>query len=497
MAALTHGPWVMWTRDTSARIWFRLDGAGTVSARAGAVFSSPVPVDASTNYCGCVVLEPLAAGTEYLYQLTVDGVAAGGPYSFRTMPPEGQPGSFTAFFSTCAHFDINETLTGWQAYVPFGRYMDGLKGTSKFLIMAGDFEIAPPATTEDLTGRRADLLTIRGRHPEMLDVHAKLPTYAVWDDWDFLSNNSAGGNHPVGKFVAAQVWREMWAGSPAWPDPVAIYQSFRVADCLFLLVDGRFFRDATPGTLNPAIANRTRAGHDYLNARWLGDAQLAWIKQTLLDNADAPFKFFVMGDSLADHSAVGPFGAAARESVGLYYRRDRNDLLAWLAQNPACAEGLIVLNGDDHRGLLRVIDDWRDPEPIGCVPQADQLPAATWPSHPYVTVPELKMCPFGVFPALDNLTDNWRGSPFAVFEDLTRQGFVGRLEVDTGGREPRAIFSWVSLGSANTGTYADVVRSWGFSRVGKTMTFEPLPRADSPYTGAAGSGSGWTPVVLP
>ncbi len=448
MATLSTPPIISHATDRLIRVCLRLDSAGTATVRVG-TNNSTVTVSAEHDFCGHAEISGLDPGTRYAYEVEIGGALAYGPVEFMTLPEEGEPGAFGLF----GIFDVHDDFNNFGLALPILQ-QKRRDGTALACFAGGDFEFqlstGIPLSLSQIrtfarTGRIAD--GIAGSKARFL---AGLPLWQTWDDWDSYSNNGAGmlpaTNARVSREDARQVNGEYFSGAP-FVHPLAVYKSVRIADCLLMLLDNRCFRVRNPGTIDWDDTSNATLTYSYLdeNPSW-GAEQLQWIKDTLLANADAPFKFIVNGCTLVDACHSGLIGISRRDSMGIYHRKERHNLLAWLTDHPDVARGCVFFTGDDHHPCFHVPTEWRDQEPL----IAGTTPAVTWPSHRYLPVPEVKFSPFGFDDeGSADLGAPWFGSPHEVFNAGTL-GVLGLVEVDTTKPSaPRAKFRWISLASGD------------------------------------------------
>lgn len=436
MAVLVAGPWLQWTRDTSCRIWCQLDSSGSVKVSAGGLSASAtLGTDPFTGY---VELTGLAASTRYTYRIEVDGVDAGLERSFRTMPAEGQPGVFQ-LLQISDHHDVDDPAVD-AGYARLLKHADATEHLPSLCVINGDFEIPEPphsTATDDLATRRTEMSLLRANGFPASNrnlFHGRIPSYCIWDDWDYLGNNSAGQiETAAARDAAATTYREFWAGSPSLVDSEAIYHSFVVADCLFILLDVRTKREGTPGsTGGPAIGSWDWQNDD---DAW-GATQIAWLKSELTAHASKPWKFIFTGCNIVDnvnsHTVAGP---GRRDSVGIYHRRERNDIMQWMRDNPTAARGVIWWKGDDHLPHVNFGRKFREPEADPTVAGEGSLELGDM----LVLASQIRFDP----PA-DNLYEPWWGHPSEYFAAAVH-GYW-RVHVDTVQDPPVATFVLEDMG---------------------------------------------------
>ena len=130
-------------------------------------------------------------------------------------------------------------------------------------------------------------------------------------------------------------------------------------NALYINTDTRSYRDIRLKTANGG-ADDTGARADNPNRTYLGDTQLAWLKQTLLDaqNAGTPWKFVSLSDPIDQLGPIGgalsgtltPVNSDGGKSYMGGYRAERNDLLKFIADNGI--KNVVFLSADDHQNRI-------------------------------------------------------------------------------------------------------------------------------------------------
>lgn len=438
MPSLEAGPVLQGAWPDRLNVWFALDGPGSASVRIG---GQQVSADVETDHhTGLVSFQGLQPETSYEYELLVDGQVASGPWQTMTMPAPGSPSRFVLFVANDRH---RANIYAYdRALVALDRF---LGNTPILALSVGDWELIDDSLMDSYSDRIERLILLRrhsgpgGLNPEKAEFLSRLPMVATWDDWDSWGNNcsKAGPNAPDRPAIARQVWRDTWQGmNPPANESDGIYRSFVVGEVFFLLLDNRTHRDGCPRSIPPvSVAD----GYDYQNARVWGDTQLDWMKAQLLANANAPFKVVGHGCDFMDHVRGGvEFGASWRDSMGIYLRRDRNDLLSWLKDNRDCARGMVWLTGDSHIQAVRYTDKFRDPEPLDGPAAADSEPDPSTPQRRYVPILEVKQC----WPSGAILATEWYGAESERF--LKPDNAFGLNTFNTELDQPKATCRWIS-----------------------------------------------------
>ncbi|MBS9383587.1 MAG: SdiA-regulated domain-containing protein [Dolichospermum sp. BR01] len=130
-------------------------------------------------------------------------------------------------------------------------------------------------------------------------------------------------------------------------------------NALYINTDSRSYRDIRLKTANGG-ADDTGSRADNPDRTYLGDTQLAWLKQTLLDaqTAGTPWKFVSLSDPI---DQLGPIGGALSGTITSVnsdggksymggYRAERNDLLKFIADNGI--KNVVFLSADDHQNRI-------------------------------------------------------------------------------------------------------------------------------------------------
>ncbi|HMV70134.1 MAG TPA: alkaline phosphatase D family protein, partial [Myxococcota bacterium] len=328
-AMVTHGPIVGAVGPRSAELWVRTDAAREIEVRVG--LASPLsPADrvttrwteAGSDFAEVVRVEGLAPDTAYQYEvLPAGGAPVSG--SFRTGPDRG-PGAFRFSFGSCAR-DANQ---------PIFATIDSLD--PDFFLFVGDNHYGNTGELSDLR----QWYRFAHSRPERAAMMRHVPTVAVWDDHDFVGNDTLGD--APGKENALRAFREYWANdSYGTPETPGIFSTWWWGDVELFLLDDRYWRG--------------------LDGNLLGDAQTAWLLSELRAS-DATFKLLVTGSQWTPDGSADSWAA---------WPQALDDLLAVIADE--AIGGVVFLSGDVHRSELRTVP----PAPGGYrVPELTSSPLA-------------------------------------------------------------------------------------------------------------------------
>lgn len=260
-------------------------------------------------------LEPARA---YHYALTLGDPIDDAPLgSFRT--PSLGPQSFTIAIGACAR-----TASSHPVFDTIRQH------APLFFLHLGDFHYENVARREPWPHIQALEKSLTA--PAQARLYASIPVAYIWDDHDFVGNNSNGRSRArMGARTAYQLAVPHYPLAAGRGD-VAIYQSFVIGRVLFILTDSRSER--TP--------HRAR---DSPSKTMLGEKQKRWFKRTIEESGEQAL--IVWANSL-------PWIGAARSRSDSWagYDHERRELASWIRRY---ARGrLVMVSGDAH---MLAIDD--------------------------------------------------------------------------------------------------------------------------------------------
>lgn len=326
----------MWSgavTSSGARVNAKITGTSARLAVAdNSAMSSPTffgPVSPAMNIVK-LTATGLAQNTQYWYRIedtgVVDTTKTG---KFRTHKPVGTPFSFGFCASACAGLD--PAYPGTSGLVPtrisnhpvfdeirapnplFFAHMGDLHyynlGSGSFGIGGGTFANYRSAYDDVLAQSR------------QAQLYREVPIVYNWDDHCFGPNDSDGTY--ATKATAAAVYRERVPSYPLVEASGAIYHTFQVGRVQYVVLDGRYERDAPTDP-----APRT----------YLGSAQLAWL-ENLLQTSDAAFLIVQMAQPIMSNGTT---------SWGGSYDEERQDLYAMFGDTGWVGR-MFGIAGDQHQ----------------------------------------------------------------------------------------------------------------------------------------------------
>lgn len=271
-------------------------------------YSSPV---ASSNRIARMTISGLTAGTDYYYAVEIDGALSTSlTGTFRTKPAA----SFTFAFGTCNSDGSNHAV-----------FDQIVTEDPDFFLHLGDLhyhDFSTANTAQYLSAYDEALAAGPGT------VFRQIASHYVYDDHDYGPNDSAGDF--VGRDNAVEAYRAR-VPYPTLEETGAtdaVYHSFEVGRCVFIVTDLR-------------SESSNKADTDNSSKTMMGATQKAWFKGLLSDPANAN-KFFFWCCSRVWHANT----SAGHDSWG-GYNTERVELADYIKAN--CSGRIAILTGDRHQ----------------------------------------------------------------------------------------------------------------------------------------------------
>ena len=309
---LTEKPMVGHTTASSTRLWLHASAAwpaqlevASEASFAQPIAGAPVLPAQSAGFMSEAEVTGLQSGAAYWLRLKVDGkVAYTAPAPVVLAPAAASKSAFA--FVSCAKAEDQPGFGAIEALQPNG------------LLMLGDNHY----------GNTADLDNLRWWYrkmhaePHFAQLAARTPTWAIWDDHDYVGNNTNG--KAPGKATALQVFGEAWANASAGtPQTKGVFHQFTWGQAEFFLTDGRYWRDVEGDVL--------------------GKGQTAWLQAALLASK-ATFKLVACGSRFTLQGSDDSWAA---------YPAAQKALMDFIFANKI--PGVVFLSGDIHRHEVRKI----------------------------------------------------------------------------------------------------------------------------------------------
>lgn len=322
--------WVQTTQPALVQIKYWLQGETNKSQTTRAIQTTE-----DGDHIATFILKGLEFGKRYDYELLLNGkvVHRDYPLTFQTQPHwrwRGDPPNFSFALGSCSYitdepFDRPGTPYGGD----FEIFTAIHQQKPHFMLWLGDnvYFREPDWLTENA-------MRYRFRHDRQLQTLQPLlgsaHHYAIWDDHDYGPNDSDGSFRLKG--AALKIHRDYWPQVVyGTPETNGCFFRFEWGDVEFFMLDDRYHRSPNAMPLG-------------LEKRMLGEAQMKWLKEALL-NSRAPFKIIANGGQMINPMTL-------YEGWGLF-PHERDEFLAFIAQHKI--SGILFLSGDRHiTELLKV-----------------------------------------------------------------------------------------------------------------------------------------------
>jgi alkaline phosphatase D len=332
------GPFIGHVTDTTANIWAYAGpretplvleiekSASEVGDKDGAASGQRLEEtpNAAAHHAVKFHVEGLEPHTRYVFKISLaDDPVAAVRGSFATAPGAGKPAKFRMSVASC--FGGAYRRENGRTREVRGEYHNAswqllMDRHPDLQLIIGDNVYADSTDYNHLW----DSYTLeRTNNRPFGEAIRMIPTYAVWDDHDYGSNNS-DGTEP-GKEDSLRAFGEVYANPPrTGAGGPGIYTNFSWGGVDFFLLDGRYHR-----TPNEAPNDDKK--------RYLGDEQFDWLI-TRLKESKAPFKLLVNGST---------WGAKLREDSWNSFNFERIRLWKAIVENNI--SGVVFVSGDIHR----------------------------------------------------------------------------------------------------------------------------------------------------
>ncbi|HEY4377476.1 MAG TPA: alkaline phosphatase D family protein, partial [Acidimicrobiales bacterium] len=264
---------VIWTRVTAATdgspipvLWTVADDDTFSTIRAGGMMLAT----AADGYCVSVPVTGLEADSWYVYRFEVDGTI-GRTGRLRTTPAPGSSPDHLRFAFACCQ-QLNPSWFVAHKAIAAEPGLD-------FFMHLGDYVYVSDTGTQTVDDYRGCYRRWRER-PELRDLHAALPTVAIWDDGEYYNGIDRTGP-PQRLANAKQAWFEAWPFLNAGDDN--IYRAVRWGDLADIpVLDVRSHsdpdRDDVQLTTDDTAPMRSTLGTDQFTwlTNLLGSSTAAW-----------------------------------------------------------------------------------------------------------------------------------------------------------------------------------------------------------------------------
>lgn len=391
---ITHGPVLGAVTPSSARVYYstNIPASLTIQVSKDSLFSDITQfenITTAASYNTAITdLTGLDPSTRYYYRVLVNDLLQPGRGTFRSFPPEGEPGYYRIVVGSCNYNPGPGGGSGNPFYQNDLMFQDIVDFDPDIVLHLGDWGYTPnPLGIEYnlFPDKRAESFKLRYNDYNFKNyILPNLPVTYTYDD-DYIVNGNAGWTYPVireerlpngdTKYVlldlplppgvqegATQAYFDHF---PSYPQVTSsgIQHSFKLGNIEFFMtaIRGASSPVHAPFKYNPLLNIYTfqaPVGHSIL-----GDEQRQWLLDGL-SNSTADWKVIssgvvfnkALGDligtvllgQLFDRSLV-EFAAALAYMWG-GYPKDQNGLLKHIKDNEI--NNVIMLSGDTHSSML-------------------------------------------------------------------------------------------------------------------------------------------------
>ncbi|MAB89081.1 MAG: alkaline phosphatase [Planctomycetes bacterium] len=318
---LAMGPMIGAVGPNDARVWVRTTDATTVVLHIDGKVASSASTSPEADFTAVLHATGLEPDRRYSASIWMESdgrkPSVASTSSFRTAPAAGTPRTFTLAFG------------GGAGFTPqFERMWDSVGATQPdLLLLMGDNVYIDHPKHPDVQRFCYHRRQSSGPYRRLL---SHVPTFSIWDDHDFGTNDCQGGpdvDKPAWKRPVWNVFKQNWA-NPSYGGGAArpgCWYRFTWGSVDFFMLDGRTYR--------------TKPRKDGVGTM-LGPHQKAWLKQELLASK-SPFKVLCSPVPWA----AGTKGGSKDTWDG--YPLERAEIYGFLADKGI--SGVVQISADRHR----------------------------------------------------------------------------------------------------------------------------------------------------
>ena len=325
---LTHSPLLGGPEPDRFRVQVRTDATRQVILRAGTLPDLSDAVDVDYAYPGpeddfTATLEARGASPDqtYHYGIVVDGELHAPPWTpIRTAPLPGMQGTTRLAIGSCSKNEDQPIFDSIGSSEP------------DLFLLVGDAHYA----NSGVLGTLRRYWRWSWERPERAAFLSQVPSLVIWDDHDFVDNNSYGADFiewpEVERDNALKAFTE-YTANPTYGEGLApgVFFHYTYGDIDLFFLDGRFYRDDPDDVDDPTM---------------LGDVQLDWLLAALSEST-ATFKFLISGSTWSLQTTNTSDGWAA-------HQKERDVLFDRIASDDI--PGVVLVSGDVHRSEIRLLE---------------------------------------------------------------------------------------------------------------------------------------------
>lgn len=279
-------------------------------------------------------LQALEANTRYQYSLEVNGTKKQG--TFKTFPQKGNQANFRFAFSSCSNkYPEDKSLPIVYEKIIENEFENANDDENIFFFChVGDLHYGD--LKKDPVHERLKMLDRTVRRTGFGELFQKLPVVYIWDDHDFLGNNSGGGNKSKRKYANyALESYDLYVPHYDFGGK-GIYQEFTIGKVHFIITDLRYNQ-------------KTKKPYEFWKQRkLLGKEQTKWLMSKLIEGKSQDLMVWVntipwIGGNIIEKLGGNTWGAFSDE---------RKNLARFIKKENI--SNLCMVSGDAH---MVAIDD--------------------------------------------------------------------------------------------------------------------------------------------
>jgi alkaline phosphatase D len=376
---VTHGPVIGGVTSNSIRMYARTNTPTTVevqlsSSQVFTTFSTyNLTTSISKDNSAILTISNLSSNSKYFYRLKINGVQQGDAGSFTTFPTDGQDGNYTLLFGSCIDDTTSDAI-----------FLEMQKHQCNLFLQTGDWIYSDVNNDPDKGSYFAnDYYKIANEYHKkyssvnMNEFMLHNPIDYVYDDHDFVNNNSTGfeciefeitlsGVTPTvytfpsyARSNAIKGYVEYFPSYTMVDTTQGIYHKITLGNIDIFVVDNRSARNSNVDALQEIGGNYYFVGNS--SHTMLGKKQLNWLL-TGLKNSTADWKIIATGvtfnkkyqdvrdDLLALPSLLGiPMGIAMMDGWA-GYPMEQDSILNFIKKE--CVNNVVMISGDSHTSAI-------------------------------------------------------------------------------------------------------------------------------------------------
>lgn len=261
----------------------------------------------------------------------------------------------------------------------YEHYTNNYKNKPVVVLYTGDIFNLP--TNESVN----DIELLRAKYKELYenasfkDVFSKIPILQIWDDWDYMGDNSceitssSRGIYNIDRNLALQVRKE-YVPNPFTFENFDDARFYTIIGETFIIVpDSRSRKSPISITINGVCNNLLNGSENMFQSKCWGQEQLIWMKSLLSSTKLLKHKInniiIVSTQSFIDNLDIPLFPCdgnifGIRDSLGIFHKDERNSLLRHIQElynNNDINNLPFILTGDDHKPKITYRNFWHDP----------------------------------------------------------------------------------------------------------------------------------------